>query len=343
MYMTPKDAGLFTKGSKASRGERLAKKKILEGMQWTDIVTLMELKICYSANVHVQLGTYLDVLPRALPNLAGMLALTCDKDRINYHWSDNSEVVRTATSFHSDGEDGNNEYTDAWVLMCSYIYTLYYSKDNLVPWDETMTLDGNSWAIETSKQVYRTGPIHLTSHHSRQTCVFGSEAPVRVLKDIWTDDARRHHEGEILETVKGTPGVVQVDYSEKVPAYKVDPVTGEKTTIGDLETSQLHSGNDCELEPLRNRGRTAPRRTKWRHVYHTKGETLKARTPSKQVSTLWRTDVQGKSVFIDVRRVSHLSNRSSVSHEQRRCASYQSRQHHHKTDPSRFGPSGVGL
>ena len=161
-----------------------------------------------------------------------MLAATCDKNRINFHWSDNSGMVRTGSCFVTvtdDGKDLRNEETiNTWQMICSYVYTLYFPKDNLVFCDDTMSPveKGNQRKIQTSREDYVGTPIHTTQHHSRQTCVFDSELPVkRAIKDIWQDEARRHHEHKLLEKAKGTPGVVQVEYSEEVPAYKVNPET----------------------------------------------------------------------------------------------------------------------
>jgi hypothetical protein len=271
--------------------------KILDGIVWAETVTIMALKEHFQEDVHYHLWSYLKRLTRHLPHIAGMLAATCGKDWINFHWSDNSGVIRSKSTHPADGKDDDGECITPWTLICSYIYTLYFPKDGLPCWDSTMQKDGDHWNLETSKGNYTGKTVYTASHQSKQTCVFDCEESERIIKDIWVenDGCDYNHEDELLEKAKGTPGIVQIDHSEKVSEYITDPIEGKREK-SDLETSGLHSGDSCTLRSILN-DRCVPWRTKWRYVLHTKGKPLKSRRTVRQLLKTIYDALQGEIYY----------------------------------------------
>jgi hypothetical protein len=196
-----------------------------------------------------------------------------------------------------DGGDESEHQVSSWMMISSFLYTLYQPKEGLPCWDSTMKKEGDRWSLETSEGCYTGKTIYTACHQSKQTCVFDSKKPERIIKDIWVNNARREKEDEMLETAKGIPGVIQIDHSERVSEYRIDPSTGVRTKVGDLETSALHSGEKCSLRHLME-DRRAPFRTKWRHIYRTKGKPLKMRKNVRQILKALFDALQGMFIFI---------------------------------------------
>lgn len=277
----------------ASGKEDQIKDEGIRTLRWSDVHTMGELKknVPQDTDTHNQIAGYVHMLPRVLPNLAGMLMLAIDLNGCHIEWSETSGMVRTHTMEMSS--------LDTWRYLISYLYTLYEPRDELPFWDYTLKkIEGgedNLWKVKVGDEEYDAKLIYATHHHSRQTCVLDAinvldKDKCRIIKDIWLDEGRRFKEHEMLEKLKGTPGVVQLDKSQTVPIIKRDPKTEEEIMTGEpLQTSKNHAHllHGCLPE------RPAPRRIKRRHVFHTRGIPLKKRKSVRQIFAGVYDSVQG--------------------------------------------------
>lgn len=243
---------------------------------WHEVVSFWTVKFNNAGlqKASSQAVQYAHILPKSLPNLAGILYATCSKEKIYFFWSDNSGIVRSNSSplAHDD---------TCAALLHQYISTLV----NLLAALELSTRDPTmkaiapsgenlkaTWRIEINGEPYDCRLLVATSNHSRQTCVFETVDGNQIVKDHWRDDDRRFpvNENSILEKVKGVPGVVQVACSEDV---EVEIKGKKRTQKRKLRTSALHSGR----KPRYHRTVPAPRRTKTRCLLNSKGEPLSSR------------------------------------------------------------------
>ncbi|KAI5119522.1 hypothetical protein M0805_002544 [Coniferiporia weirii] len=258
---------------------------------WHETQSLVEVKQNFgSLPPSNQAGQYLHVLPRGLPSLAGMLYLASDKFKFYIYWSDTSGIVR---SHHYDITEEKS-----WDVLFRYVLTVVEPLENLPTWDPTMTINVENplepkWVIASNEKAHPASLLYAMNGHSRQTSVFWSEEKKRIIKDQWRDDDRRFNESEILERIKGVPGVAQVDYSEVVKGSDDEPLT----------TSDLHSGAECVLEFEYNR--RVPKRTKQRNVLKTKGDSLSKRTSVLQLAMAVFDSVQGHQICVDEKEVMH--------------------------------------
>ena len=96
------------------------------------------------------------------------------------------------------------------------------------------------------------------------------------------------------------PGAVQVESSEKVRATTIDPITGERKDVGhDLETTMNHVNIEKKVKgapPTTRPDGHVPVRTKYRHVFHTRGKPLKERRSVKQILLSIYDSLQGEFV-----------------------------------------------
>ncbi|KAI5119521.1 hypothetical protein M0805_002543 [Coniferiporia weirii] len=261
------------------------------GVYWHEIQSLVEVKQNFNGlPLSNQAGQYLHVLPRGLPNLAGMLYLALDKSKFYVYWSDTSGIVR---SHHYDIKEEKS-----WDVLFRYVLTVVDPLENLPTWDPTMTINVENplepkWVITSNNETYLASLLWASDGHSRQTSVFCAEVKRRVIKDQWRDDDRRFNESEILERIKGVPDVAQVDFSEVVKGPDDEPLT----------TSNLHSGAECVLEFESDR--RVPKRTKQRNVLKTKGDLLSKRTSVLQLAMAVFDSVQGHQICVNEKEVMH--------------------------------------
>jgi hypothetical protein len=289
------DAETLSTDAKDPSYDTEARQKVLGNVDWSDTVTVLMCDNFITDNEHRGLSYCLKRLPKHLPNLAGMYAMVCGRPAIACQWSDNSRMMRSGMCFYMDGIDQSEHRVSSWMMISSFLYTLYRPKEGLPCWDSTMKKEGDQWNLETSELRYTGKTIYTACHQSKHTCVFDSKKPERIIKDIWVNNDHSEKEDEMLETAKGIPGVIQIDHSEKVSEYKVDLATGERTKVGDLETSAL-SGEKRNIRHLMENRRT-PFRTKWRHVYRTKGKPLSMRKNVRQILKALFDALQGMFAF----------------------------------------------
>lgn len=194
-------------------------------------------------------------IPWALPDPRHALP-QYDYARFRLFWSDNSRVLRTPSLYFSD--------ESSWDFLYSYIHTLYHPKKGRPQRDPTMTLSLDvvngklveRWALITEKGVYLGVELIAASHHiGRQTCIFKTIIPVRIIKDIWIDILRRFKEHLLLKKAKGCSSSIQVEESYEVGGEEEEGKLRTPATI-----SPEHGFTD---------------RKKWRHVIHTVGESLR--------------------------------------------------------------------
>ncbi|THH06234.1 hypothetical protein EW145_g4222 [Phellinidium pouzarii] len=216
---------------KIANGERSESKVF-----WHETESAVEVKAKFeSIPPSVQTGSYIHVLPRVIPSLAGMLYLAWDAQFFYIYWSDTSGIVR---SHHYKFEEEKS-----WDVLYRYVCTVVNPLTDLPTRDPTMSINPNpispEWTINCKEKTYNAVQLYGATAHSRQTCVLWDPVKKRVIKDHWCDDDRRYRESNILEKIKGVPGVSQVDFSE---------VVKRPGDLGELATSKLHSGRESTLK-----------------------------------------------------------------------------------------------
>ncbi|THH06214.1 hypothetical protein EW145_g4231, partial [Phellinidium pouzarii] len=258
---------------------------------WHETQSLIEVKRDFKLiPPSTQTGSYLHVLPRALPSLAGMLYLAWDRRAFVLYWSDTSGILRS--------EDYDINDIKSWDVLFRYVYTVVNPLPDLPTRDPTMSIKSTGvlkpkWEINCNKQTFNASFLFGAPSHSRQTCVFWDDVKKRVIKDHWRDEDRRYNESEILEKIKGIPGTGQVDFSEVVKG------PGDS---GDLSTSKLHSGGKCTLKIA---GRRVPRRTKQRSVLKSKGDPLSKRKSVRQILMAVYDGIEAHQACLKHKRVLH--------------------------------------
>ncbi|THH03128.1 hypothetical protein EW145_g6507 [Phellinidium pouzarii] len=159
---------------------------------WYEIVSLIEVKrTVKDMPSSVQTGTYLHILPRGLPYLAGLLFVHWDRARIHLYWSDTSGIVRSH-SYYFDEEI-------FWTVLFNYVRSVADPLPHLPTRDPTMTINIRdplhpTWNIQTLQNCFDASLMFASNAHGRQTCIFMAEAARRVIKDLWQDDDRRFQE-----------------------------------------------------------------------------------------------------------------------------------------------------
>lgn len=250
-------------------------------LHWNELVSYVEAKkkIDSLMDAFTQTISYCHILPRAQPDIAGIQYGLITPELLYLFWGDTSGVVRSHRFLLNDNTTRN--------ILFRYVATLVKPLRGLPLRDTTMILDrkNESYTIQCGDKTFENCElISATSGQSRQTCVFLTEDGHRVVKDLWFDGERRFEEANILEDIKGVPGVVQVDFSLNV----IDPVT-EKP----LQTSDLHSGPNKRLGLIRN----VPCRTKKRCVLKSTGKKMKKRKSVLQVVKGIHDSLRGTSVY----------------------------------------------
>lgn len=236
-------------------------------IHWNELVSYMEVKTNHNSSEtsYSQTISYCHILPRAQPDLAGIEYSLITPNLLFLFWGDTSGVIRSHRYSLKDVTSRD--------ILFRYVATLVNPLPGLPVQDGTMTPDkkNESYTIQCNDITFKNCKlISSTAGQSRQTCVFLTEDGRRVVKDLWLDEKRRFKEADILEEIKGVPGVVQVDFSLDV----IDPKTSRA-----LQTSELHSGPNSKVRS----NRKAPRRTKTRCVLKSTGTKLKKRKSVLQV------------------------------------------------------------
>lgn len=254
-------------------------------IHWNELVSYMEVKANSNAwaTTLSQTMSYCHILPRAQPDLAGIEYSLITPELLYLFWGDTSGVVRTHRYFLENFSSRD--------ILFRYIATLVDPLPELPVRDSTMKLDrtNESYTIQCNDITLKNCKlISSTAGQCRQTCVFLAEDGRRVVKDLWLDEKRRFKEANILEEIKGVPGVVQVDFSLDVKI----PETGEF-----LQTSELHSGSNSKLR----KDRKAPRRMKTRCVLKSTGKKLKTRKSVLQVVKGIHDSLRGTAAYPKMR------------------------------------------
>lgn len=246
-------------------------KSKVDPLYWYNSESFIECKERITATVpSVQATSYVHVLPRVLPNLTGMLYAAMGPSNIFLFWSDPSGVLRSHRySLYEDENDPNAPSIESIILR--YVATVMKPLPHLPTRDPTMKMkivdEKLVWDITHSgKSNEDCRQIYGFHAHSKQTCVFVDEKEERAVKDYWRDSDRRYNEGDILNKIKGVPGVVQVDVSGDV---KLD---GDKP----LKTSGIHSGAEPIIKD-QIEDSLRPERVKHRSVLLSVGEPLEKR------------------------------------------------------------------
>lgn len=259
-------------------------------LNWYNAESFIECKRDISAKVpSVQATSYVHVLPRVLPNLAGtcMLYATMGSSNIFLFWSDPSGVLRSHRySLYEDENDPNAPSIESIILR--YVATVMKPLPHLPTRDPTTKMkivdEKLVWDITHSGKSYEDcREIYGFHAHSKQTCVFVDEKEERAVKDYWRDSDRRYNEGDILKKIKGVPGVVQVD------------VSGDVNLDGDkrLETSKIHSGSEPVIKDQLE-GCLRPCRIKHRSVLLSVGEPLEKRESVQEFFEAVHDSVEGE-------------------------------------------------
>ncbi|THH03710.1 hypothetical protein EW145_g6065 [Phellinidium pouzarii] len=270
---------------KIANGERSESKVF-----WHETESAVEVKAKFeSIPPSVQTGSYIHVLPRAIPSLAGILYLAWDAQFFYIYWSDTSGIVRSHRYYFEEEK--------SWDVLYRYVCTVVNPLTDLPTRDPTMSINPNpispEWTINCKEKAYNAVQRYGATAHSRQTCVLWDPVKKRVIKDHWCDDDRRYRESNILEKIKGVPGVSQVDFSE---------VVKRPDDLGELATSKLHSGRESTLKVS---GRRVPRRTKQRSVLKSRGDPLSARKSVRQILVALYDSIQGHQICVKKKRVLH--------------------------------------
>lgn len=257
-------------------------------LNWYNAESFIECKRDISAKVpSVQATSYVHVLPRVLPNLAGMLYAAMGSSNIFLFWSDPSGVLRSHRySLYEDENDSKAPTIESIILR--YVATVIDPLDGLPARDPTMKMKIVDkklvWDITHAGNSYNDcRQIFGFYAHSRQTCVFVDEKEERAVKDYWRESERRYNEGDILKKIKGVPGVVQVD------------VSGDVKLDGDnrLETSKIHSGAEPVIKDQLE-GCLRPCRIKHRSVLLSVGEPLEKRESVQEFFEAVHDSVEGE-------------------------------------------------
>lgn len=286
---TPSNSSLIE--ATLSNGARPGKKST-DSIFWTDVVSIQEAKVSLKTGVYQQVASYAHYLPRYLPNLAGMLYLIYDLQRITVAWSDNSCTVRTPSIYYvpvketdEKPEAGAEQESDTFRdFLYSYVYTLYRPRKDRPQRDPTMRLDlvtledgsqRERWIFNHYGKEIVAELIVAGTHVSRQTCIFKVLSPFQgVLKDIWLDIMRRFKEHLLLEKSERCPGLIQRKESQRVEGSDAD---------GFLS---CHGANITAVE--------STDRHKWRHAINTFGEPLKNSTSALHLLKTIFDSLQGE-------------------------------------------------
>ncbi|KAI5116182.1 hypothetical protein M0805_002681 [Coniferiporia weirii] len=263
-------------------------------VHWNELVSLCEVKKASTGDVHVQAGSYLYVLPRCRPDLAGMLYMSWENQHFHLYWSDTSGIIRSPSYPFSKAR--------SWKILFLYVRTIWDPLPSFPTRDPTMSLSmGRSltpkWKIQTKQRMFIAELFFSTSAHGRQTCVFLDEVAKRVIKDHWRDTHRRFRESIILQMIKGVPGVVQVDFSEVITVE----IEGAEVP---LRTNEMHSGPNA-LKERDGSTRSAPHREKQRSVLKTTGDGLDKRTTVRQLLMALYDGIEGHGLCLGKKRVLH--------------------------------------
>ncbi|THG98177.1 hypothetical protein EW145_g7472, partial [Phellinidium pouzarii] len=258
-----------------------------------EVVSLVEIKkLTEERPTNIQTGTYLNSIPRDLPNMAGMLLSQWGRKQMRIYWSDPSGIVHSSPYKYKDPQ--------FWKVLFNFVRTLINPLPSLPTRDQTMAININdplppTWNIKTSKKLYDTSMLFGACAHTKQTCVFWDKDARRVIKDIWQDDSSISAESDHLNALNGVPGNVQLDYSEIV-------TRDEKGGMEELFTSDQHSGSASFCT---SRDRRVPLRVKHRYVLKSSGDPLSKRTNVRQVLVAIYDSIQGHQLAYNKRHILH--------------------------------------
>lgn len=263
-------------------------KSKVDPLYWYNPESFVENKKSITSEVpSVQATTFVQVLPRVLPNLADMLYVAKGPSNIFLFWSDPFGVLRSHRySLHEDENDPKAPSFESIILR--YVATVMKPPPHLPAWDPIMKIKNVDekpvWASPHSANSCNDRHQILGLHaHSRQTRVFANEKEERAVKVYWRDSDRHFHEGDILSKIKGVPGVKQVDISEDV---KLD-----ENKL--LKTSRIHSGeNPGIMDQLEES--TRPCRIKHRSVLLSVREPLEKREAAQEFFEAVHDSVEGE-------------------------------------------------
>ncbi|KAI5115337.1 hypothetical protein M0805_000713 [Coniferiporia weirii] len=264
-------------------------------VRWNQLMSLGEVKAKPDNTTNIQAASYLQILARARPDLAGMLYMSWEHKFFRLYWSDTSGIIGSYPYYFSD--------ETSWSILLRYVRSIWDPLPLLPTRDRTMDLlpeDGSpkpKWSIRTKQREFSGTLMFATPSHGRQTCVFHDAAANRVIKDHWCDMHRRFREATILENIKGVPGVVQVDFSEVVM------MDAEGTEVP-LTTNEMHSGTDTVIKTEYG-DRIAPRREKQRSVLKSIGRPLTERTSVLELILALFDSLQGHRLCLGKKRTLH--------------------------------------
>lgn len=227
------------------------------------------------------------VLPRILSSLSGMLHATVGASDMFLLCSDPSEVLHSQNC-PSDEDKKISERWSIETIILWYVATTIYPLPKLSSRDLTMDMkiaNGKPIGdIYHARQSYDGCRQIFGFHgHSRQTCVFVDGKEERVTKDYWHNSKRGDNEGNILEKIKGVPGVVQDDVSGDVRL-------GEDEFLG---TSEIHSSENSEVMDQLEED-TRPCRIKHRPVLFLVGVPLEKRKSVQEFFEAVHDSVEGE-------------------------------------------------